>query len=186
VYRNDAASLADSPGQYPLRMGYVLAQVNIGRTRGPMDGPVMADFMAALDPVNAVADAASGFIWRMQTEDGNATAISGFEWEGPDVIVNMSVWESIEALAEYTYRTAAHRDVLRQRRSWFEPLQEAHMVLWWVPRGHIPTIGEAEERLLYLREHGATPYAFTFRTPFPPPDGGDEPLQSSADWKCPA
>jgi hypothetical protein len=178
-------------------MDYVLAQVNIGRARGPLDGPVMASFMAALDPVNAVADTAPGFIWRLQTEDGNATAISGFEWEGADVAVNMSVWESVETLAAYVYRDAAHLEVLRRRRSWFEPMPEAHFALWWIPRGHIPTVAEAEERLLHLREHGPHPYAFTFRVPFPPPGPGadrpsadrpsaDRPGQAADDWKCPA
>ena len=108
-----------------------IAQLNIGRARGPVDGPIMAEFMALLDPVNAVADASPGFVWRLQTEDGNATALRPYEDER--MIVNMSVWESIEDLAAFVYRSG-HVDVMRRRREWFEPMKP-YMVLWWVPAG---------------------------------------------------
>src|SRR6201992_1035802 len=117
-------------------MEYVVAQVNIGRLAAPLDSPRLADFVAGLDPVNAVADGAPGFVWRLQTEDGNATALRAFEAdaEGADggILVNMSVWESVETLAAYVYGDA-HRAVLRRRREWFEPLREAFTALWWVP-----------------------------------------------------
>lgn len=168
---------------------YVLAQVNIGRLIAPLDAPLMADFVAALDPVNAVADAAPGFIWRLQTEDGNATALRVFEQdaEGADggILINMSVWESVEALAAFVYG-AAHLPVLRRRREWFERMKEAYTALWWIPRGRIPAIGEAEDRVRHLRAHGPTPRAFTLREHFPPPDSGlVEPLRSPEDWTCP-
>jgi hypothetical protein len=168
---------------------YVLAQVNIGRLIAPLDAPRMADFVAALDPVNAVADAAPGFIWRLQTEDGNATALRVFEQdaEGADggILINLSVWESVEALAAFVYG-AAHLPVLRRRREWFERMKEAYTALWWIPRGHIPAIGEAEDRVRHLRAHGPTPHAFTLREHFPPPDSGlVEPLRSPEDWTCP-
>lgn len=170
-------------------MEYVLAQVNFGRLVAPLDSPLLADFVARLDSVNAVADGAPGFVWRLQTEDGNATALRAFEQdaEGSDggLLLNMSVWESVEALAAYVYGEA-HIAVLRRRREWFERLTDAYTALWWVPRGHIPTIAEAEDRVKHLRAHGPTPHAFTLKVHFPPPDGLDaKPLHSPQDWACP-
>jgi hypothetical protein len=172
------------------RVDYVLAQVNIGRLTAPLDSRRLAGFVAALDSVNAVADAAPGFVWRLQTEDGNATAIRAFEQdaEGADggILINMSVWESVEALGAYVYG-AAHIAVLRRRRQWFEPMKEAYTALWWIPRGRIPTVHEAEERVKHLRAHGPTPYAFTLRVHFPSPDSDDtDMLLSPEDWTCPA
>ena len=159
-----------------------IAQLNIGRARGAVDGPVMAEFMALLDPVNAVADASPGFVWRLQTDDGNATALRPYEDDR--MIVNMSVWESIEDLAAFVYRSG-HVDVMRRRREWFEPMKP-YMVLWWVPAGQLPTVEEAKERLAHLRDHGPTPFAFTFNARFPStgaaPDSASPPLAES----CPA
>jgi len=122
---------------------YELAQLNIARMLSPLDDPRMADFVAGLDPVNAAADSAPGFVWRLQTEDGNATAIRMYdEW----LIVNASVWSSVEALIAFVY-SDAHRAVLRRRREWFERLAEATTVLWWVPAGHRPDVVEAQQRL---------------------------------------
>jgi hypothetical protein len=170
-------------------MKFVLAQVNIGRLRAPLDSLQLAGFMAALDPVNAAADAAPGFVWRLQTEDGNATAVRAFEWDqagSAGVILNMSVWESVEALAAFVY-SPQHRPVLRRRREWFEQMAEAYLALWWVPRGHVPTTGDAEDRIRHLRAHGPTPHAFTLRVHFPPPGEGDcAPRPGRADWMCPA
>ncbi len=171
-------------------MGYVLAQVNVGRLVAPLDSGRLAGFVAALEPVNAVADSAPGFVWRLQTEDGNATAIRAFERdaEGADggILINMSVWESVEALAAYVYGSA-HLAVLRRRREWFERMKDAYTALWWIPRGHIPDIPEAEERVRLLRAHGPTPHAFTLRVHFPPPDSGDTGFRRSPDeWTCPA
>ena len=167
----------------------MLAQVNIGRLVAPIDTPLIADFVAALDEVNAVADAAPGFVWRLQTEDGDATAVRGFERDavgaGGGVVINMSVWESVEALAAYAYGDA-HIAVLRRRREWFERMTHAHLVLWWIPRGHIPTVSEAEDRLDHLRAHGPTVRAFTLRQHFPPPGELDrEAIPSPEDWACP-
>ena len=122
----------------------------------------MAEFMAALDPVNALADDAPGFVWRLQTEAGDATAIRGF---GDDrVIVNLSIWESIDHLADFVYRSE-HISVMRRRREWFERIR-VHMALWWVPIGHTPSVSEAEERLAHLQARGPAPYAFTFKVRF--------------------
>lgn len=159
-----------------------IAQLNIGRARGPVDGPIMAEFMALLDPVNAVADASPGFVWRLQTEEGNATALRPYEDER--MIVNMSVWESIEDLAAFVYRSG-HVDVMRRRREWFEPMKP-YMVLWWVPAGHVPTVEEAKDRLAHLREHGPTPLAFTFKARFPATGGAPESASPAPAESCPA
>jgi hypothetical protein len=146
-----------------------------------MDGSVMAGFKAALDPINTLADAAPGFVWRLQTEDGDATAIRPYEDER--MMVNMSVWESTEALRAFVY-TTAHTSVMRNRNRWFEKL-ETYLVLWWVPAGHEPTIQEAKERLEHLKRHGPTPYAFTFRASFPA-DANPDPAPIVDDIGCPA
>jgi hypothetical protein len=144
-----------------------LAQVNIGRLRAPIDDPIMEGFRTQLDPINALADRSPGFVWRLQTEEGNATAIRPYEDER--MAINMSVWESLEALQQYVYRSA-HVGPLRDRQRWFEPIDGPILALWWIPAGHIPTVDEAKERLRILKERGPSPDAFTFRVPFPPPD----------------
>jgi hypothetical protein len=146
-----------------------LAQINIGRIKGPLDGPVMAGFMARLDDLNALAERSDGFVWRMQGEAGNNTYLRPYEDER--IIVNMSVWESIEALRGYVYNSA-HAEILKQRRDWFEQFDSSMLALWWIPAGHIPTIDEAKERLASLDARGPTPFAFTFRAPFPPAVAG--------------
>jgi hypothetical protein len=127
----------------------------------------LKDFVDALDPVNAVAEASDGFVWRLQSDSGNATDIPFFgdEW----LIVNMTVWRDTNALTAFMYQ-GQHRELMSRRREFFERLQEAVTALWWVPAGHRPTVAEAEERLLHLREHGPTAYSFTLRTSFPPQD----------------
>lgn len=152
-------------------MTYELAQVNVARLTAPLDDPALADFVAALDPVNAVADRAPGFVWRLQTDDGNATAIRAFDWDAADsagVIVNLSVWVDVESLRAFVFGDA-HRQVLRRRRQWFWQMQEAWMACWWVPAGHRPTTDEAEDRIRHLRAHGPTPQAFTLREHYPAP-----------------
>jgi hypothetical protein len=161
-----------------------LAQLNIGIPRGPLDGPVMKDFMDALDSVNAVADAAPGFVWRLQTDEGNATALRAFDDDS--LMVNMSVWESLEALRGFVFSSRAHLDVMRRRREFFEKMSELFVVLWWVEAGHIPTVPEAEERLTLLRAIGPSPDALTFRRHFPPPSGEEmEAVDDDRDL-CPA
>ena len=147
-----------------------LAQVNIGRFRAPLDDPIMEGFRSQLDPLNALADESLGFVWRLQTEDGNATAIRPYS--GDDLMaINMSVWESLESLQRFVYKSA-HVGTLRGRRQWFEDIDGPILALWWIPVGHIPTVAEAQERLQHLAVHGPTAHAFTFRTPFPAPDRG--------------
>ena len=161
--------------------GFDLAQINIGRPVAPLTAPELAGFVAALEPVNALADAAPGFLWRLQTEDGDATAIRIYD--DPAFIVNMSTWVSLEALTDFVFRSD-HVGIMRRRREWFVPMREAFTVLWWVPAGHRPSVAEAEDRLTALRADGPTPYAFTLRAPFPPPGGA--PVQADESAVCPA
>ncbi|MEQ8842833.1 MAG: DUF3291 domain-containing protein [Acidimicrobiales bacterium] len=142
-----------------------LAQLNVGRLRAPVDHPDTAGFADNLDPVNAAAEAAPGFVWRLKDDSGNAT---GFVRDGdPLRILNLSVWDSIESLKAFTYGDG-HVEFMRRRLEWFEPRDRAHLVLWWVPAGHEPSIDEAESRLARLEADGPSPSAFTFARPFPP------------------
>jgi hypothetical protein len=153
------------------RRKWDLAQVNIARLLEQLDSHRLSGFVQALGEVNAAADAAPGFVWRLQSEDGNATSIRAFEWDtagSAGVIVNLSTWESAEALSDYVY-APAHRDVLRRRREWFHHVAEPTTVLWWVPLGHRPTAQEAEQSLVKLRHVGPSPEAFLLSEPFPPP-----------------
>ncbi len=143
-----------------------LAQLNIASMKAPLDSPVMADFVANLAPVNALADSAPGFVWRLQDEEGDATAIRPF---GPEVLVNLSVWRDVASLSDFVYHSA-HVEMLRRRRDWFERIAGVHQVLWWVPTGHRPDVHEAARRLARLREAGPTPEAFSFRQTFLAPD----------------
>ncbi|MFD7321673.1 DUF3291 domain-containing protein [Streptomyces sp. NPDC059875] len=140
-----------------------LAELNVATLLHPLDDPRMAPFVEMLNPVNAAADNAPGFVWRL-VEEGVADA-TGLRPAGEDVIVNLSVWETQEALWDFTYRSG-HLEVMRGRREWFERHVEAHLVLWWVPAGHLPTVDEALERLTELRAHGPSARAFTFTSSY--------------------
>lgn len=148
---------------------YHLAQVNIARFRKPAEDPANADFMNALDRVNALAESSPGFVWRLTGEGNNATDLKPYA--DPNIAVNMSVWEGIDALAAFVYRNHDHRAVMRRRREWFEETQ-VYMALWWIPAGHTPTVEEAKLKLAHLERHGPTPEAFTFREPHAPLGAG--------------
>lgn len=144
-----------------------LAQFNIGRMVAPKGDARVAEFYDALDEINALAEASPGFVWRMvDGESNDATSLRPYETD-PDMLVNMSLWESRQALFDYVYRSG-HMDFVRRRREWFVPLGEVFTVLWWVPIGERPTLEEARARLEHLRAHGPTPHAFTFRSAFEP------------------
>jgi hypothetical protein len=145
---------------------YHLAQLNIARLLAPIDSPAIADFVANITPINELAEQAQGFVWRLKDENDNATAINIF---GDDLlIVNMSVWESVQALRDFAFKTA-HSEVIKRRAEWFEKHQTAYLVLWWVPAGHQPSTDEAKQRLEHLKQHGDSTYAFTFRHLQEPP-----------------
>ncbi len=161
---------------------YHVAQVNIGTPVGPVTSEAMAGFMALLEPVNALADASPGFVWRLQTAEGDATTVRVFDDER--FIVNMSVWESLDQLGDFVFR-GFHAEVMRRRREWFRRMQDPYTAVWWIPAGTVPTVRDAEYRLLSLRAQGPTPYAFTIQRAFPPP-GSHVGERSDDDWFCPA
>ena len=138
-----------------------LAQLNIARLLAPLDDPRLEGFVNNLDRVNGLGDASPGFVWRLQTDDGDATALRPFP--DPDIIVNLTVWESVESLRAFAYK-GEHLEVFKHRRQWFEERVEPMVVLWWVADGHIPSVEEARERLEFLRRHGPSPWAFPFST----------------------
>jgi len=148
--------------------GFHLAQINVGHLRAPVDHPMIADFKNNLDRINALADGMPGFVWRLQGEGGNATDIQP-KPDDPLFAINMSVWTDLDALAGFVYRSA-HREVMRRRREWFEAM-DTYMTLWWVPVGHTPTPAEGMAKLAIFERLGPTAEAFTFRNPFPAPDG---------------
>lgn len=160
-----------------------LAQVNVGRVRAPLDDPMMKGFVDRLDDLNALADASPGFVWRLQTPAGNATYLRPYP-EDDRLLMNMSVWETVDALKRYVYKTG-HADLLRHRHEWFEPMA-VFLALWWVPAGHRPGIDEARKRLAHLEAHGPSQFAFTFRALYEP----DEEFIRAIDWgsfePCPA
>jgi heme-degrading monooxygenase HmoA len=161
---------------------YHLAQLNIAQLIAPIDSPQLSDFVDNLDRINALADEAPGFIWRLQTEEGDATGIDFF---GTDKIVNLSLWDSVEALHNYVYRSA-HIEIMRRKKEWFHKMGEAYMVLWWVPAGHTPSIEEAAHKLNVLRERGPTVEAFTFKKAFPVPADFANVPPDTWDGECPA
>ena len=162
---------------------YELAQLNIGIFKGPIDSPVMADFVANLDRINALAERTPGFVWRLQTEEGNATAIRPYP-EDENMAVNMSVWKDVDALRRFVFQSA-HIEIMRRRHEWFVKMDKAFLVLWWVPKGHIPTVEEAKAKLELLRRNGPSAEAFTFRQAFPPPDAAQTAPRAFGD-ECPA
>ena len=141
-------------------MDYQLAQLNIARFRLPQEDPVNADFVNNLDRVNAIADQQPGFVWRLVGEGNNALDIHAFDDQ--HVASNLSLWNDVESLEAFVFGNAAHRDILRRRREWFDKL-EFYLVLWWVSTGHSPDLEEAKGRLECLQENGPTAEAFTFR-----------------------
>jgi Domain of unknown function (DUF3291) len=161
---------------------YELAQLNIAVMKESFDSPGMADFVANLDRINAVAEGAPGFRWRLQTDEGDATALRPL---GDQTLVNMSVWRDIESLSAYVYKSA-HVEIMRRRREWFDRMDQAYMVLWWIPKDHRPTVAEAITRLELLRAKGPTAEAFTFRKAFPAPDAVEPVAPIVFSGQCPA
>jgi Domain of unknown function (DUF3291) len=165
------------------RPAYQLAQLNIGRLTAPLTDPATADFVANLDPINALAERSPGFVWRFQTEEGNATAVRPYDDDR--IAINFSVWEDVESLRNFVYR-GDHATIMKRRREWFDKLDELYMVLWWVPTGHRPTVQEAVARLEHLKQHGPSPEAFTFRELYPAPDASSVDVARGFDDTCPA
>ena len=144
-----------------------LAQINIARMLAPIDSPVMREFVENLDSINALAENSSGFVWRLKDDTNNATSIKVFDDDF--LIVNMSVWTSLDALFEYVYKSD-HTKVLKRKSEWFEHMRERHMALWYIQPGQYPTVQDAVDRINYLRQNGETPHAFTFKKRYTPED----------------
>ena len=147
-----------------------IAQLNIARARAALDGPLLKEFMDNLDPINAIADSSPGFIWRLEDESSVITGINLFD--DPQLIINMSVWESVDVLREFMFKTH-HVNFLKRRHEWFEKMPVASYVLWWIAEGHIPTLEEAKERLLMLREEGESPLAFSLKRAYQQQDDAE-------------
>lgn len=147
---------------------YEIAQLNVARALAPLDSAQLAPFMARLDEINELAERSPGFRWRLQGDSGNATDLR--VWDDPLVIVNLTVWETIDDLHAFAYRSD-HKEVFARRFEWFERLERPATVLWWQPEGEIPTLDDALRRLDLLAEHGATAEGFTFKQRFAVPSG---------------
>ncbi len=149
--------------------GYHLAQINILRFKRQKDDPANADFMDALDPVNALADEAPGFVWRLVGDGNDAVDIDPVP-DDPRLAVNMSVWEDVQSLGDFVYKNPEHLAIMRRRKEWAEHM-EVYQALWWIPVGHIPSVEEGLAKIDMLEQNGASADAFTFREPFDAPDG---------------
>lgn len=147
-------------------MNYHLAQLNIAQLLAPLESAQLKDFVDNLERINTLAEQSNGFVWRLQTPAGDATALRPF---GEDVIVNLSVWQNVESLQQFVYRSA-HAPIMSRRREWFTRMAEAYMVLWWVPEGHQPSVEEAKQRLELLQTQGANAEAFSFKQVFARPE----------------
>jgi Domain of unknown function (DUF3291) len=162
---------------------YHIAEVNIGRVRASLEDESMQGFVSRLDEINELAERSPGFVWRLKSDVGPSSYLKPYDDER--ILVNLSVWESVETLKDYTYRTA-HAEVLRDRKNWFEKFSGMYLALWWVPVGHAPSVDEAKQRLEHMEKHGPSQFAFTFKTVMPP----DESFLAALDWSifapCPA
>ena len=156
-----------------------IAQMNVATALYDLDDERMADFVNNLDRVNGLAEATPGFVWRLQSDQGNATDIQ--VTDDPRFIVNLTVWETVQALFDFVYRSD-HRDVMVRRRQWFQKPQGPYHVLWWIEEGTLPDVAEGLQRLDHLARHGPTPYAFTFKTAFPA--GRAEPQDLQPEPYC--
>ncbi|MEV4396751.1 DUF3291 domain-containing protein [Nonomuraea sp. NPDC049607] len=155
-----------------------LAQLNVAHLRAPIDAPELAEFVALLEPVNAVADEAPGFVWRMKESESDPTATVVHDF-GDHLLINFSVWESLQTLWDFTYRSV-HLGVLRRRREWFLRVAEPYMVMWWVPEGHIPSLAEGMRRLERLRTEGPSPEAFTYKDSYDSSEAASLPAAAEA------
>lgn len=158
----------------------LLAEINVAHLRYPLDDPRVSDFVENLDRVNALAERSEGFVWRLMDDTGNATRIDAYD--DPRIIVNMSVWQSVEALVAFAYRTV-HRRFMQRRREWFDVFDGPYLALWWLEESRRPIVAEGRERLAHLERFGPTPWAFTFKTRFPPLPGA-APLGAVGDGRA--
>lgn len=147
-------------------MKFHLAQINVGRLQAPVEDPSMAEFVDALEQINALADASPGFVWRLQDESGDATNLG--DPNDPELLINMSVWDSVEALRDYVY-ASDHKAFLGRRKEWFQMPDGPNLALWWIEAGLLPTEAEGKAQLQHLQAHGPSAHAFTFKSLQPMP-----------------
>lgn len=164
----------------PTTPGWHLVQLNVARPLAPLASPQLTDFMNQLDAINALAEASPGFVWRLVGSGGNATDV--IVADDPSLLVNMSVWTSVELLFDFVYKTA-HTKVMARRREWFEKL-ELFQVLYWISEGQLPSVAEALARLEMLRAAGPSPEAFTFKQRFPAPGHRSAALDLRPELYC--
>jgi hypothetical protein len=160
---------------------YHLAQINVAELKAPLDSPQLKDFVDNLDRINALAEGAPGFVWRLKGEGNDATELRPM---GDRIIVNYSIWRDVETLKQFVYKSA-HVEILKRKREWFERMAMPY-VLWWVPAGHIPTVAEAVAKLEHLRAHGPSPEAFHFGEAYSAPDAADAGTPFAIGDRCPA
>ncbi len=147
-------------------MKYQLAQINVARMRGVnLDDPIMREFKENIDAVNALAESAEGFVWRLKDESDNAMSFRPYEDE--QILINVSVWKDVSSLEKFTYQTF-HSSFVKRRKEWFQKYGEAHYALWWIPQGELPTLDDCVARLEHLQSEGPSSHAFTFKKVFPP------------------
>lgn len=158
-------------------MNYNLAQINIARMLAPLDSPVMKDFVDNLDRINHLAESSNGFVWRLIEDDNSSSAAEVFQDDR--IVVNISVWKSIKALFDFTYKSD-HKDIFKRRKEWFSNMKEMHMACWYVPQGKYPTPQDGKDRLEYLNKYGESPYAFTLKSNFTPEQASLYKLET---WK---
>jgi uncharacterized protein DUF3291 len=161
---------------------YQIAELNVAELKAPLDSPELKDFVDNLDRINALAESSPGFAWRLKGDGNDATSLRPL---GDNVIVNLSVWNDVNALRDYVYKSA-HVEILRRKREWFARMAKAYMVLWWVPKGHEPTPAEAVAKLMLLRERGPSAEAFTFAEAYGAPDAESAGGRFSIKDGCPA
>lgn len=148
---------------------YHLAQLNLGLFRAPLDSSEMAEFAAALDPINAIAETSPGFVWRLKDDDGGSSSYVDVPGAAdPLWAPNMSVWEDLDSLKHFMYKSG-HASYLRRRAEWFQKPDRPINVLWWIPAGEVPTLEDAVKRLEYLTDHGPSENGWPLTKPFPPP-----------------
>lgn len=159
-------------GESAVSYRYHVCHLNIGPARAPLTDPLMEGFVSRLAEINTLASQSPGFVWQLQVDIYNPEHLA---WYGePGLLFNLSVWENIESLYHFTYKVPEHVQMMKSRRNWFGEMEGPNYVLWWVPAGQIPSLMEAKERIAYLKKHGASEQAFTFKEPFPPPSSAGE------------
>ncbi len=161
---------------------YHLAQLNVAALKAPLDSPELKDFVDNLERINALGESSPGFVWRLVGDGNDATSLRPL---GENVVINLTVWNDVASLRDFAYRSA-HVEIMRRRREWFTRMGDAYLALWWVPKGHVPTVSEAVAKLEHLRRHGPSPEVFTFGEAFSAPDAAAAGEPFSFKDSCPA